>query len=322
MKLSENHAQILAAFVKFQGLVKNPPKNKEAKISTKNGGSYSYKYADLADIADVIRKPMADCGLAWLQNPVLDENNEVIGIYTILVHESGEKIEFDPIPVKEDDRNQTNTASQKQGSAITYARRYSLSLALGLAADEDNDAAAIQPEPDAPKQTTQRRSRKNQSSENDPQKNRKTFFAICSERKISEKRQKAIIYAFTRKESRADVTEEEYAEINKFLNNATDIQIMKKVNEGAVEKAKDEAAKQNLSLMYPEEAKQENKELNQQSDSDQPDRKPDEVIDTKGRQTTEEEFNKIFGLTDEELDDEIRRLMEGETDGGQSAANS
>lgn len=161
MKFSENCTHILAAIVKFQSLVKNPPKNKEAKIPTKNGNVYFYKYADLADIADVIREPMAKCGLAWFQNPVL-ENKQIVGIYTIIVHESGEMIEFDPVPVKEDERNQTNTASQKQGAAITYARRHSLSLALGLAADEDDDANAISEMPTKTQRQTQKQAKPQQ----------------------------------------------------------------------------------------------------------------------------------------------------------------
>jgi hypothetical protein len=56
-------------------------------------------------------------------------------LFTRLVHVSGQWIEsLCPIPAAGD--------MQKMGSAITYARRYSLSAICGIAADEDDDANA------------------------------------------------------------------------------------------------------------------------------------------------------------------------------------
>src|SRR5690606_30331183 len=56
------------------------------------------------------------------------------GLTTILLHESGEWIEartsFDGI---------SYSTAQELGSAITYLRRYALTAALGIAADEDDD---------------------------------------------------------------------------------------------------------------------------------------------------------------------------------------
>ena len=47
------------ALVAFQASVPTIPKNRTAKIPTKNGGSYSYSYADLTDILEAIRQPLA-----------------------------------------------------------------------------------------------------------------------------------------------------------------------------------------------------------------------------------------------------------------------
>ncbi|MBA4543965.1 ERF family protein [Thermoactinomyces daqus] len=335
MKFAENNTNILAAFVKFQGLVKNPPKNQTATIHTKNGGSYSYKYADLAHIADVIRQPMKESGLGWFQNAVRDENNKVIGIYTILVHESGEMIEFEPIPVKEDERNQTNTASQKQGSAITYARRYSLSLALGLAADEDSDAVPVQPVSDKQKQPKSQFKKLNRH-EQQPSKQkdlaawnqlaeenqeetkqqkgngaqRRRFFAICGEKKITTKRQKAIVYAFTKKSSRADVTDEEFADINKFLSkdknnslsNATEIEIVRAVNEFKEKQATSSS---------------------QESDDNLEAGEPVETTSSRDQQiASDQEGNQDLGLDNERLDEEIHVEMEDGVDGNQLSATS
>ena len=47
------------ALVAFQASVPTIPKNRTAKIPTKNGGSYSDSYVDLTDILEAIRQPLA-----------------------------------------------------------------------------------------------------------------------------------------------------------------------------------------------------------------------------------------------------------------------
>jgi hypothetical protein len=84
--------------------------------------------------------------------PVLNENGMVLtqltttlddgsgGLTTRLTHvETGETIES-TMPLIMDKQN-----AQAQGSAITYARRYSLMALLGLVADEDDDGNAASP---------------------------------------------------------------------------------------------------------------------------------------------------------------------------------
>ena len=56
------------------------------------------------------------------------------GVITVITHSSGEYIEFDPLFLKAD-----KATAQGMGSAITYARRYSLSSAFGIASDVDDD---------------------------------------------------------------------------------------------------------------------------------------------------------------------------------------
>jgi hypothetical protein len=65
-----------------------------------------------------------------------------VGITTTLIHSSGESLKFGPLAAS------APVDMQKLGSAITYARRYALVAALGIAADEDDDGAAAK---DAPK---------------------------------------------------------------------------------------------------------------------------------------------------------------------------
>lgn len=99
---------------------------KVAKSST--NPFFKSKYAGLPAILEAIADPLNESGLIFTQFPNED------GLCTTLIHaESGEymQAQFKMLPVKQD--------PQAQGSAITYARRYSLVSILGLNVDEDDD---------------------------------------------------------------------------------------------------------------------------------------------------------------------------------------
>lgn len=128
----ELKAKLASALVKFQGQVPVIPKNKTAKIQMKNGSSYSYKYADLADIWEAIRKPLMDNGLAVTQLP--KSSNTTDFIVTKIWHESGETESEDfALPTG-------GKTPQEVGSVITFYKRYALGAALGISTEEDDDA--------------------------------------------------------------------------------------------------------------------------------------------------------------------------------------
>lgn len=85
------------------------------------------RYATLGAILKAIKEPLAHNGLAFTQ--VVEGDN----LTTMIMHESGEWIRG-TAALKLDKQT-----AQGQGSAITYARRYNLSAALGLDTDEDDD---------------------------------------------------------------------------------------------------------------------------------------------------------------------------------------
>jgi hypothetical protein len=93
---------------------------------------YKSRYATLDTIWDAIRKPLSENGLSVAQTMNLVNDKSVLE--TTLYHTSGEWISGTQLvnPVKDD--------PQSLGSAISYARRYSLSAILGIVADEDDDA--------------------------------------------------------------------------------------------------------------------------------------------------------------------------------------
>ena len=122
-------AGIAPALVAAQLELTNPPKSSKA-----NTGTYSYTYADLPTILDHVRPVLGKHGLAVTQNVAMTDGR--LEVFTTLHHTSGEFLTFGPI---------TGTSGgnwQALGSAVTYARRYSLTAALGIAGEEDDDAQA------------------------------------------------------------------------------------------------------------------------------------------------------------------------------------
>jgi hypothetical protein len=104
---------------------------------TANTGTYSYDYADIADVVKLTRPVLAEHGLVAL-TPVHDHNNGLACTVTIL-HSSGERMDFGPFPFPH------GRDAQATGSMVTYHRRYALISALGMAAGDDDDGHAAKP---------------------------------------------------------------------------------------------------------------------------------------------------------------------------------
>lgn len=143
-RMSEQIDKLAEALAKAQGEMTHPQKNKVARVPMKNGGTYSYNYADLADAIDCIKAPFTKHGLSFVQIPFTPQHHEgglrgdAIGIVTLLLHSSGQWIEgILHMPV-------ADNKPQTIGSAITYGRRYSLCPMAGIASDDDDDGNAAQ----------------------------------------------------------------------------------------------------------------------------------------------------------------------------------
>lgn len=95
---------------------------------------FKSRYASLAAIHKVVTPILIKHGLAVIQFPVSEDGKA--GCVTRIVHESGETMEQTLLlPLAKND-------PQGAGAAITYARRYGLSGALGLVTEEDDDGEA------------------------------------------------------------------------------------------------------------------------------------------------------------------------------------
>jgi len=120
--------KLAMALAKAQSEMTNPK-----KTHTATGKSFSYHYADLAEIIDTVRPVLSKHGIAYVQ--VVRSNGKNI-LETRLIHESGQFLDSTyPLP-------ETLMDAQAMGSAITYARRYSLCAILGIAAEDDEDGLA------------------------------------------------------------------------------------------------------------------------------------------------------------------------------------
>jgi len=121
MEKSVEIKNIAIALCNFQGAVETIKKGEVNPF-------FKSKYASLADILNVIRQPLADNGLSFVQFP-----KGKYGLETMLLHISGDWLSesYEMVPTKND--------PQGAGSVITYQRRYALGAILGLNIDEDDD---------------------------------------------------------------------------------------------------------------------------------------------------------------------------------------
>ena len=109
-------------------------KNKTAAV-----GKYSYKYTDLAQIHEEMERQ----GLRYFQH--IETDNGVDYMVTTLMTAEGEIIRQCRGCRVVDANGQNPT--QEHGKAITYARRYSLLMALGWATDDDDATGNVRTRP-------------------------------------------------------------------------------------------------------------------------------------------------------------------------------
>ena len=129
----ELSAAMAKAFAQIEGAVKG-----------KTNPAFRSKYADLAAVTDAIKPALAEHGLWYRQ--VLHPVESGVCVETIIHHASGQWMACGPLhlPASKQD-------AQGYGSALTYARRYSLMAAFAVPAEDDDGNAAVQRTPAAQK---------------------------------------------------------------------------------------------------------------------------------------------------------------------------
>lgn len=134
MNKSESIAGLAAALAKAQGQMKGAVKDSANPF-------FKSKYADLASVVEAIRVAFSSNGLSYIQTVEPSDQDEV-RVETTILHSSGEWISCGvlSLPVSKSD-------AQGYGSALTYARRYSLSAATGVAPEDDDGNLASSAKP-------------------------------------------------------------------------------------------------------------------------------------------------------------------------------
>lgn len=99
---------------------------------------FKSKYADLAACVEAVIEALNANGIALVQRNVACE--EGVCVETVFVHESGETLSSGPLHVPA-----AKSDPQGYGSALTYARRYSLMAACGIAPEDDDGNAGSAP---------------------------------------------------------------------------------------------------------------------------------------------------------------------------------
>jgi ERF superfamily len=127
-------ATLAAALAELQTKLPRIGKDKTARVtSQRTGKTHTYDYVNLATVSHAILPLLGGLGLSFTSRPTLTEDGQFVLAYS-LMHASGERENGTyPLP--------GSGTPQEIGSAITYARRYSLCAVTGVAPDEDDDDA-------------------------------------------------------------------------------------------------------------------------------------------------------------------------------------
>lgn len=133
MNKSDSISNLAAALAKAQPKIEGATKDK-------TNPHFKSKYADLGSVAEAIAGPLAANGLSYVQTS--HDREHAAAIETLILHTSGEWLGCGvvAVPVSKLD-------AQGFGSALTYARRYSLSAAFGVVPEDDDGNQASKAPP-------------------------------------------------------------------------------------------------------------------------------------------------------------------------------
>jgi ERF superfamily len=133
------------AIARFQDQCPVIYKTASAKIQTSRA-SFSYNYAPLPEILAIVQPVMAPLGLSVSWRTPRIENDRVV-VSCRIAHALGHTEDSGEIamPIIFADPGIGATPPQRVGIALSYAKRYALLGILGLAPEEDDDAASLRP---------------------------------------------------------------------------------------------------------------------------------------------------------------------------------
>lgn len=141
--------EIARSLVKARAEIKNPHTDAE-------NPHFHSRYASLAGVIEAVTPVLAKHGLCQWQELASEmladsQGREAwnVACTTVIQHESGQQLRFPALKLP------AQGSAQGVGGSATYARRYSLMAALGIAGDEDDDGESDRlARANAPQRTT------------------------------------------------------------------------------------------------------------------------------------------------------------------------
>lgn len=136
MEKGQSLGKLYSSLTEVINYIENP---KNGMVNNEFGSSY----IPLSEVITIVKNAMRDTGnhLSFVQIPEvmyerLNPNYEqgVVKITTRIIHNSGEYIDFTPVIFKAG-----GNTPQSIGSAMTYAKRYSLTSIFGISGKEEDD---------------------------------------------------------------------------------------------------------------------------------------------------------------------------------------
>lgn len=125
ISFSNTTDKVFKAFITAQAAIKNSTRD-----SRGNFGSYS----SLTSVIEAVKSELNANGLAFSQSA--ERTDAGINVTTVFMHESGEWFStLTGVPLDK-------ATAQGAGSSISYARRYGLSAAVGIGAEDDDGQSA------------------------------------------------------------------------------------------------------------------------------------------------------------------------------------
>lgn len=105
-------------------------------LKDRTNPAFKSKYADLGACIDAVEGALLANGIAFIQETFEDSTG--VTVETVFIHESGEVMRCGKLHVPASKQD-----PQGYGSALTYARRYSLCAACGIAPEDDDGNAGV-----------------------------------------------------------------------------------------------------------------------------------------------------------------------------------
>lgn len=129
------------AMARFQSSCPPVHKASTARVATKSGGAYEYRYAELDEIARTVRPHLHKEGLSYSWDSQVSEDGKRITVVCTVTHSNGHKASAS-FAAPTAALTSAMSPQQEVAAALTFGKRQSLISVLGLTTtDQDTDAS-------------------------------------------------------------------------------------------------------------------------------------------------------------------------------------